>query len=87
MPLDAVDRLGQINRFAVKNWFTGLHAFHHRQFAAVTCDQLAQSDQHILARIGVHFGPTALVKRLPRFGDRKVYISCICSRNLRDLGT
>ena len=82
VPLDAMDRLGDVDQLAVADRFARIQRFHHRQLPPVAGDQFAQPDQHVLARRRVQPRPMALIKRLARLGHRQINIS---RRGRRDL--
>ena len=57
MPFDAMDRLKQVNRFAIEDRIDTILAFQHGQFTTVARDAFAQADQHVLAGGGMRLGP------------------------------
>ena len=64
VPFDRVDGLGNVDRLAVADRFAAVEALHHRQFAPVAGDQLAQADQHVLAPGRMQPRPVPLLERL-----------------------
>ena len=53
VPLDGVNRLGNVYRLTVSDRFAAVEAFHDREFSPVSCHQFAQTDQHVFAFCGM----------------------------------
>ena len=83
MPLDAMDRLGNIHRLAIANGLAALKALQNRQFALAPGDVFAQLDQHILASRGMHPRPMPLIKCLACLADGQIHIRRRSRRDFR----
>ena len=70
----AVDGFGDIDRLAIADRLAAVEALHHRQFAAVAGDQLAQPDQHVLALGRDAVLTNALVKGFARLVHGEIHV-------------
>ena len=84
MPFDAMDRLGDVDGFAIIDRFAAVDAFHHGQFTGIAGHQFAQTDQRIFAFAGVQTRPTPIIECLSGLGHGEIDVGPITGGDLGD---